>query len=245
MLDAIPKHWKSIINNEVYKYTPHPKFSISLNHRITELKRITSKNVYSELIRHVVKALTAIETWLNLFPFLELIEWNSVFTLVYKITKEPYLQSFQYKVLNRTLNCCCILYKWKISSSPTCIYCTQTDTIVYHLYHCNVTINFWKEVSTWLYKVNLIKLSLTVCDVSFGLCAAFPTDGCMEFVFNYIILLGKWYINNSHSNNQRITFSNFSFLVKERLEILRMSYMLNENLETFDKLFGNLYSYFN
>ena len=23
-----------------------------------------------------------------------------------------------------------------------------------------------------------------------------------------------------------------------------MSYMLNENLETFDKLFGNLYSYF-
>ena len=84
-----------------------------------------------------------------------------------------------------------------------------------------------------------------MCDIIFGLCAAFPTDGCMEFVFNYIILLGKWYINKSHSNNQRITFSNFYFLVKERLEILRMSYMLNENLETFDKLFGNLYSYFN
>ena len=168
-----------------------------------------------------------------------------MFTLVYKITKEPYLQSFQYKVLNRTLNCCYNLYKWKISSSPTCIYYTQTDTIEHHLYHCNVTINFSKEVSTWLYKVNLIKLSLTVCDVIFGLCAAFPTDGCMEFVFNYIILLGKWSINKSRSNKHRITFSNFSFLVKERLEILRMSYMLNENLETFDKLFGNLYSYFN
>ena len=50
----------------------------------------------------------------------------------------------------------------------------------------------------------------------------------MEFVFNYIILLGKWYINKSRSNNQQITFSNFSFLVKEMLEILRMSYMLNE-----------------
>ena len=105
-----------------------PKFGISLNHRITEISKITSKKVYSELIGHVVKAPTAIETWLNLFPFLQQIEWNSVFTLVYKITKEPYLQSFQYKILNRTLNCRYNLYKWNISSSPTCIYCTQTNT---------------------------------------------------------------------------------------------------------------------
>ena len=63
-------------------------------------------------------------------------------------------------------------------------------------------------------------------------------------MFNYIILLGKWYINKSRSNNQRMTLSSFAFLVKEKLEILRMSYMLNENVETFDKLFGNLYSYF-
>ena len=167
-----------------------------------------------------------------------------MFTLAYKITKEPYLQSFQYKVLNRTLICCYNLYKWKISSSPTCIHCTQIDTIEHHLYHCNATINFWREVSTWLYKINWIKLSFTVCEVIFGLCAVFLTDGCTEFVFNYIILLGKWYINKRRSNNQRITFSNFAFLVKEKLEILRMSYILNGNPETFNKFFGSLYSYF-
>ena len=244
LLDAIPKQWKFIINNEVYRYTPYPKFSTSLNHRITEIKKVTSKKAYLELIRHVVKAPTAVETWLNLFPFLEQIEWNSVFTLVYKITKEPYLQSFQYKILNRTLNCRYNLYKWKISSSPTCIYCTENDTIEDHLYHCNVTINFWREVSTWLYKINLIKLSFTVCEVIFGLCEASHTDGCIEFVFNYIILLGKWYINKSRSNNQRITFSNFPSLVKEKLEILRMSYILKENLDIFNKSFGTLYRYF-
>ena len=96
LLDSIPKHWKSKINNEIYKYTPNPKFSMTLNHRITEIMKITSKKVYSELIRQVVEAPTAIETWLNLFPFLEhcQTEWNSVFTLVYKITKGVYLQSF-------------------------------------------------------------------------------------------------------------------------------------------------------
>ena len=140
-----------------------------------------------------------------------------MFTLVYKITKEPYLQSFQYKVLNRTLHCCYNLYKWKIFSSPSCIYCTQTDTIEHHLYHCNVTSNFWKKVSTWLYKVNLIKLSLTVCDIIFGLCGAFPTDGCMEFVFNYIILFGKWYINKSRSNNQQNNLFQLFFSSKRKV----------------------------
>ena len=178
LLDAIPKQWKSKINNEMYRYTPNPRFRIILNNRIA---KITSKKVYSELIRQVVKASTEIETWLNLFPFLEQIEWKSVFTLVYKVTKEPYLQSFQYKVLNRTLNCCYNLYNWQISPSPICSYCTQIDTIEHHLYHCNETINFWKEVSTWLYKINCIKLSLTVCEIIFGLCAASLTDGCIEF----------------------------------------------------------------
>ena len=78
LLDAIPKQWKFIINNDIYRYSPNPKFSISLNHRITEIRKITSKKAYLELIRHVVKAPTAIETWMNLFPFLEKIEWNCV-----------------------------------------------------------------------------------------------------------------------------------------------------------------------
>ena len=90
-------------------------------------------------------------------------------------------------------------------SLPTCIYCTQTDIIEHHIYHCNETINFWKDVSTWLYTINWIKLSCTVCEVIFGLCTASLTDGNIEFVYNYIILLGKWYINKSRSNNQRIT----------------------------------------
>ena len=83
-----------------------------------------------------------------------------------------------------------------------------------------------------------------MCEVIFGLCEASHTDGCIEFVFNYIILLGKWYINKSRSNNQRITFSNFPSLVKEKLEILRMSYILKENLDIFNKSFGTLYRYF-
>ena len=37
---------------------------------------------------------------------------------------------------------------------------------------------------------------------------------------------------------------NFPSLVKEKLEILRMSYILKENLDIFNKSFGTLYRYF-
>ena len=92
-MDAIPKYWKSKINNETCKYTANPKFSLTLNNRATEISKITSRKVYSELIRDMVKEPTATEIWLDLFPSLGQIEWSSVFTLTYKITKEPYLQS--------------------------------------------------------------------------------------------------------------------------------------------------------
>ena len=221
----------------------NPKFSLILNNRVTEITRITSRKVYSELIRDMVKEPTAIETWLNLFPFLEHIESKPVFTLIYKITKEPYIQSFQYKVLNRIINWRYNLYKWKIASSKTCNYCIQTDTIEHHFHYCSDSNNFWKEVSIWLYNITNMKFNFTICEIIFGFFRTSFIDECVQFVFNYIILLGKWYINKQRSNNQRIAFPNFICIVKEKLEILRMSYILHENLEAFDNFFGNLYNY--
>ena len=33
------------------------------------------------------------------FPFLEKEEWSPIFKRTFEVTKEPYLQSFQYKIL--------------------------------------------------------------------------------------------------------------------------------------------------
>ena len=150
-MDAIPKYWKSKINNQTCKYTANPKFSLILQNRVKETTRITSRKVYSELIRDTVKEPTAIETSLEIFLFLKQIEWNSMLTLIYKITKEPYLRSFQYKVLNRTINCRYSFYTWKIISSKTCNYCIQTDTIEHDYYNCSDSNKFWKGVSIYLY----------------------------------------------------------------------------------------------
>ena len=57
------------------------------------------------------------------FPFLEQVNWAHLFTYMNKVTSEPYLQSFQYKITNRTLNCNYNLFKWNILDHSTCVYC--------------------------------------------------------------------------------------------------------------------------
>lgn len=63
-----------------------------------------------------------------------------------KISNEPYLQTFQYKVQNRILNCNERLFKFKIKESKNCSTCYQVDTIEHHLISCksSKTINMGK-----------------------------------------------------------------------------------------------------
>ena len=46
-----------------------------------------------------IKPPTAVESWVNLYPFLEQFDWKEIYAIPFKKTKEPYLQSFQYKII--------------------------------------------------------------------------------------------------------------------------------------------------
>ena len=50
----------------------------------------------------------------------------------YKISNEPYLQTFQYIVINIILNLNERLFKFKIKESEIYLTCNQVDTIEHH-----------------------------------------------------------------------------------------------------------------
>ena len=79
------------------------------------------------------EAPTSINTWLDRFPFLENINWRDIYELPYKTVSEPYLQSYQYKIVNRILNCNERLNKWKIKKGPECDSCGEIDAIEHRL----------------------------------------------------------------------------------------------------------------
>ena len=75
---------------------PYTKIGIE----IKPLQKKSNKQITNKLLINTIKSPTSIETWINIFPFLETEEWDTIFVRTFKITKETYLQSFQYKILN-------------------------------------------------------------------------------------------------------------------------------------------------
>ena len=157
LINAIPREWKAKIdnNNQIFKDIPY--LYIKINKMFKSMLNIQSKSVYWKLMNEMTSPPTEISTWIDLYPFMEKIDWKCVFSLVYKLTREPHLQTVQYKIVNRTLNCNYNLSIWKIIATNKCNYCAEVDTLEHHLYYCFVSKMFWKKVTKWLRELTNIR----------------------------------------------------------------------------------------
>ena len=141
-------------------------------------------------------------------------DWSIIYKLAFKTTTEPYLQSFQYKIIQGILNCNYNLNKWTILDSNKCLYCEEIDTIEHRLYACEQSKLFWERLQTWMRDNLEVSFPLTVCEVLFGI--NMNSDPNVK-VINFIILLGKWYINNTKQNEKPLYFIDFLSLLQNKI----------------------------
>ena len=104
----IPPQWRKTIKqgqnqNENTRRADNP--FIKINTVWKPLENRTSQNINQKSVHKKIKKLTAQEMWADIFPVLESLEWSKIYLLPCKITSEPFLQSLQYQILNRILNC--------------------------------------------------------------------------------------------------------------------------------------------
>ena len=95
---------------------------------------IKNQDMYWELMSTTVELPTAVNICCDLFPFLETCSWEDIFERIFSVTQESFLQSFQYKIVNRIINCKNNLFKRRIVESATCMYCSdkRVDTLEHH-----------------------------------------------------------------------------------------------------------------
>ena len=74
----------------------------------------------------------------------------AVYQLPYKIVSEPYLQSYQFKIVNQILNCNERLNKWRNKNGPECDSCGEIDTIEHRLYNCRERQKIWEGLYKWI-----------------------------------------------------------------------------------------------
>ena len=240
LISAIPKIWKEKLKAHSepmhdQKLGEIPR--IKIGQKFVVIQKITNKQIVNKLLKNTIKPATSIETWINLFPFLETEDWNQIFLRTFKITKETYLQSFQYKILHRILNCNEKLYKWKIKPKDECDECGEVDSIEHHLFYCKISTKFWKQLKDWSICNLGFSIELTVCEVIFGI----PTYKNPDLkIINFLILIGKWYLNNSKTKNKNIYFIDFIALIKAKIEIIK--YIHASNNEEVDQWVADLWA---
>ncbi len=183
------------------------------------IQLVTSKDIYSSLITKKAKPPTSLDTWTDTYPFMININWKTLFTIPYKIIKEPYLQSFQFKILHRIINCGEKLYQWKIVNDDKCNYCTESiDTIEHHFFYCPESKLFWNRVEEWMKSNIEIEYNFTVCEVIFGI--PFKVNHIALQIINFILLLGKWYMNKIKTEGKVLYFISFLELLSEKIHII-------------------------
>ena len=244
-VNALPKLCLSTLRYEgITQKTSGDNFiSLKIKNKSTSVGKIGSQDLYWELIAEKSEPPTALSTWIDLFPFLETCDWGIVFSNVGKITNEPYFQSFQYKIINRTINCKYNLFKWQLADSPKCGYCNgnNIDTLDHHLFYCEVANLFWKSLECWI-KNNLnMSFAFTVCEILLG--TNFQNEGNLVVV-NYLILLGKWFLNKQKSENQPISFTHFLMKLKSKVKVIcnlyKIKKVVNNVQESFEIVLNSL-----
>ena len=89
---SIPKEWKILFlqnRNDIYIQSTEPNIKIgNINKSISIIK---SKELYNNLIIKKIKAPTAIECWIDIYPFLERYDWKEIYNIPFKYVREPYL----------------------------------------------------------------------------------------------------------------------------------------------------------
>ena len=244
IISAIPKKWKTkiqeikpnmIIKNLNYNnnfYLPNLKIKDTLR----DINSLKTKEITQEIINRIKKPLTVLDTWIEIYPFLETLEWAQIFKLPYKIVMEPYLQTFQYKIINRITNCNYNLAKWKIKDSSYCNECIDTnDTIEHHLYFCPSVREFWKQTTDWIDHCLKIKYNFTVCGILLGI--PFNKNEHLLHATNYLILIGKLFINGCRTKNKQIFFGEFKANIISRLKVLEFVYKSQNKENEFNNIF--------
>ena len=105
IMSSIPSRWKNKLRHKKLHHLEiwiDSSLHVILNSRAKNIKKVTTKEIYWEFLNNIIKPPTCIDKWVELYPFPDKLEWKNTFKLPYKIVRETYLQTFQYKIINRT-----------------------------------------------------------------------------------------------------------------------------------------------
>jgi len=232
LIHSIPQNWKNILSVKDKKAQSRIKFQIL---EIKNIAHLTNKLVYNLYIEEKYENPKSQDKWIANYPILEAAEWEKIYKMPFFYCRETFLQSLQYKILHRILNCNYNLYKWGIKDTPKCDHCDSVDTLEHFLFECYKVNMFWKSIQKWLYGITGISINFTLLEVIFG----FMSDDDYCFCRNFVIFYAKKFIYDKKQIGE-FFFIEFLSQLKKTLLIERKIHIIKDTEYIFNKRLGNI-----
>ena len=235
LIMSIPKSWKTSLKQLDNKGISKLHLCLYKNNDMTKLY---NRDVYNILIERNSSPVISQEKWIESYPFLECVNWSHLYRLPYAICRDTYIQSLQFKILHRYINCNANLCRMKIIETPNCNDCEGYDSIEHFFYECPKMILFWTNIQAWLFNILDVNIDFTLLEILLGILQ----ENNYSTLCNYIILHGKKYIYNNKNQQKAISTIEFIKKVKYSLYTEYEVSVVNNNVEQFMNIFGDLYN---
>ena len=122
-----------------------------LDDDVQDITRMTSKLIYSTLVKRIQIPPTAQSKFNSLYNISGITDWKNIYQLPGQVTVDTRTRAFQYKIINRILHTNKTLYKMNLVPSPMCTFCgDHEETLEHLLVSCAYTRIFWLSVISWL-----------------------------------------------------------------------------------------------
>ncbi len=132
------------------------KNKIYINKSKLEIERVKCKDFYWHLISSIQHTPRAITAWENIYTNFKGNDnnfWKTIFKMPFLFTRPTSIQTFQYKVIHRTLPYNEWLKHIRIKTDDICSYCNNVDAIAHFLIDCNSNKLFWKGWARWWHSI--------------------------------------------------------------------------------------------
>ncbi len=238
---SIPKLWIQKINNkQISTITITNNLSLNINNTTKPIQNIKCNEIYWHIINHSVYTSTIPDKWNKSLKYLKNynINWERIYYLSFKTTRETKIQSLQYRILNKTIQCNEWLYNLKIKQSKKCDLCNidETDSIKHYFIDCYKCKTFWSSLIQWWHYISNNKEKFNDNQIiplimlgSPSIITTLKENITNLHALDYILLQAKYYIYTKKSNNNNY-FDFYTFLPTLKAKInLEYQVLSNKN----------------
>jgi hypothetical protein len=203
---TIPHTWRTILQGAKQENTyKNPKLD-----KLRKINTLKSKDIYWMILydeHDLLSIPNAHKYWTDKYDLSDEM-LKTTYTLPYKVTKTTYIQSIQFKILYKIINCNHWLHKIKIRDSPICSFCDEIDTIVHYFFACKETKLYWKAILNWWN--HLDNMYITLFEEK-SIIIGIPWVCSMGKILNSCLLIAKTTIYKSKNHNTQPNLSKSLF----------------------------------